>query len=57
MGSGGREKRDVPKRKEEGGCESRKQGAREARKKWVCGCRHGGTQKCKWRMEKRLEKT
>ena len=23
----------------------------------VFGCRHGGTQKCKWRMEKRLEKT
>ena len=57
MGSGRREERDGPKREAEGGCESRKQGGWEARKEWVCGCRHGGTQKCKWRMEKGLEKT
>ena len=36
MGSGRREEREVPKREEEGGCESRKQGGWEARKEWVC---------------------
>ena len=32
MGSGRREEREVPKREEEGGCESRKQGGWEAKR-------------------------